>query len=357
MKEKLLDFYSKHKKLVLIVGVVLVLVIVGMIGSRKEKVDWDELLLGSHLPEVKKGSIDLQVNNGDYLTFDIEDVKKSYYTEYKEACIDMGYTIDKEDTGDNYEAFNKDGYKLDLYYSSFDEIYVHLYAPEEMSEITWNTTGLGEKLPVPTSTYGKVSTDSSSTYRVLLGKTSLDEFNKYVESCQEKGFNIDYNKQEKKYTAKNSEGYSLEVSYEGNNVIDIMIEAPKEESSNNNSEETNNNNTTNNNTNNNNTSNNNTTNNNTNNNTQMVNGMRKDFKDAMDSYEKFMDEYIAFMKKYNANPSDLSLLTEYTKILDKYNKFVDDFDNWESDDLNTKEAAYYLEVQTRVNKKISEALG
>ena len=33
------------------------------------------------------------------------------------------------------------------------------------------------------------------------------------------------------------------------------------------------------------------------NDTDLVDGMRKDFKDAMDSYEAFMDEYVAFMKK------------------------------------------------------------
>lgn len=32
------------------------------------------------------------------------------------------------------------------------------------------------------------------------------------------------------------------------------------------------------------------------NDTDLVDGMRKDFKDAMDSYEAFMDEYVAFMK-------------------------------------------------------------
>ena len=30
---------------------------------------------------------------------------------------------------------------------------------------------------------------------------------------------------------------------------------------------------------------------------KLVNGMRKDFKEAMDSYEAFMNEYVAFMKK------------------------------------------------------------
>ncbi len=33
--------------------------------------------------------------------------------------------------------------------------------------------------------------------------------------------------------------------------------------------------------------------------TNLVNGMRPKFKEAMDSYEAFYDEYCTFMKKYN----------------------------------------------------------
>ncbi len=33
-------------------------------------------------------------------------------------------------------------------------------------------------------------------------------------------------------------------------------------------------------------------------NDMQVNGMRKDFKEAMDSYEVFINEYVEFMKKY-----------------------------------------------------------
>lgn len=82
--------------------------------------------------------------------------------------------------------------------------------------------------------------------------------------------------------------------------------------------------------------------------------MRKDFKDAMDSYEAFMDEYVAFMKKYSDNPSDVSLLADYTKYMSKYADMVEKFDKWESEDLNDAELAYYIDVQARVSKKLLE---
>ena len=83
-----------------------------------------------------------------------------------------------------------------------------------------------------------------------------------------------------------------------------------------------------------------------------TNGLRKDFKDAMDSYEAFCDEYCSFMTQYMQNPTDLSLLTRYAGMLSKYQKLTEDFEKWESQDLNDAEMKYYLEVQTRVAQKM-----
>ena len=81
-----------------------------------------------------------------------------------------------------------------------------------------------------------------------------------------------------------------------------------------------------------------------------------EFKAAMDSYEEFVDEYVAFMEKYMANPSDLSLLTDYATFASDLVKFEADFAKWESEDLNAAEAAYYLEVSSRVSAKLLKAI-
>ena len=80
-----------------------------------------------------------------------------------------------------------------------------------------------------------------------------------------------------------------------------------------------------------------------------------DFKNAMDSYENYIDEYIAFMKKYSKNPTDTSLLTQYSSMLTKYQQAVKDFENWNTKNLNKAEQKYYVEVQTRVTKKLADA--
>lgn len=87
------------------------------------------------------------------------------------------------------------------------------------------------------------------------------------------------------------------------------------------------------------------------------NGLRPDFKNAMDSYEKFMDEYVAFMKKYqNSGGTDLNLLTDYASYMSKYSDMCDDFEKWEDEDMNNAELAYYLAVQARVEKKLFEVM-
>ena len=59
-------------------------------------------------------------------------------------------------------------------------------------------------------------------------------------------------------------------------------------------------------------------------------------------------------KKYQNNPNDAKLLADYAKYMSKYADMCDKFDKWESQDLNTTEQAYYIDVQARVSKKLLE---
>lgn len=83
-------------------------------------------------------------------------------------------------------------------------------------------------------------------------------------------------------------------------------------------------------------------------NNELVDGMRPEFKEAMDSYEAFYDEYCEIIKKYTENPSDIELLAYYTDMLSKTAEMTKKFDAWENSDLNSAELKYYLDVNNRV---------
>lgn len=86
---------------------------------------------------------------------------------------------------------------------------------------------------------------------------------------------------------------------------------------------------------------------------ETVDGMRVEFKEAMDAYENFYNDYIDFLKNMDKdNPG--AVLSEYLEMLNKLTEYDEKFDEWEDEDLNDAELKYYLEVNSRVLQKLSE---
>ena len=100
-------------------------------------------------------------------------------------------------------------------------------------------------------------------------------------ACRDKGFTVDYNKGDNYYRANNDAGWQVSIDYEGNQIMSIRIDAPDSSSGSTTSEPS---------------PDSSTSSATAQNDGKLVNGMRKDFKEAMDSYEAFMNEYVAFMK-------------------------------------------------------------
>ena len=325
-----------------IVGIALIAIIgTATSGEKTEKIKWNEMVLGAQLPEppVNKGII--HTNSLETLNIEVKKDSDSQFADYIVACKEKGFTIDAKSTSTYYTAYNSDGYKLSL--SDYSKMFgIDLKKPMEMSEISWPASKAGNQLPVPESTVGKFSSEHDDDFFVYIGNTSKESYNNYVKACSEKGFTVDYDKGDDYYRAKNSEGWSVSIKYEGFNIMSIDIDKPSSSSTDNTAtapatpetekaaEE------------------------NKANDTQLVNGMRKDFKEAMDSYEAFMNEYVEFIKKYQSNPNDAKLLADYAKYMSKYADMCDKFDKWESQDLNATEQAYYIDVQARVSKKLLE---
>ncbi|MFU0591237.1 DUF6591 domain-containing protein [Gardnerella leopoldii] len=335
--------------------IIIVVAICGFLNIKKLDngvvINWNEMVLGSELPNPPSNMGKIIENSSEEMNVDINNISAKQFNDYIKACKDKGFTVDSKTDSTEYSSYNSEGYKLKLLrYESNNQLSIALNAPMEMSPITWPSSKAANQLPVPKSIFGKFSYENEDSFKVYIGNTSMEDYEKYVKACSDKGFTVDYSKKDDLYNAKNNSGWDLSLGYEGNNIMSISISAPDNESKDSDDDnksdakkdaakaapkqatpkaepkpKTN---------------------------TKLVNGLRSDFKAAMDSYETVMDEYVAFMKKYKKNPTDKTILNEYSAYLDKYNDAVKKFNNWHSKDLNSDELNYYVDVQARVSKKL-----
>lgn len=335
-----------------IAAVALIAIISAISGGKGkgEKIEWSKIELRDQLPEPPSNRGTLFENSDEEFWVSLDGVSDDQYNDYLDACVDKGFTVDADKSSYSYKAYNADGYSLDMSHIG-DGLSITLKAPMKFGSITWPSSTVGNMLPAPKSTTGKFSYEHDDSFFVYVSETSKADYDQYVADCSANGFNIDYDKGDTYYRADNADGYHISLKYEGNNIMAVEIKASKnsdagtsEPATTESSTET-------------------TAPSESNatetkpNDTDLVDGMRKDFKDAMDSYEAFMDEYVAFMKKYSDNPSDVGLLADYTKYMSKYADMVEKFDKWESEDLNDAELAYYIDVQARVSKKLLDVAG
>ena len=62
-----------------------------------------------------------------------------------------------------------------------------------------------------------------------------------------------------------------------------------------------------------------------------------------------------FMKKYEkSDGTDPQMIADYGKYINKYTEMAASFAEWEDEDLNAAETAYYIRVQGRVSQKLLE---
>ena len=74
----------------------------------------------------------------------------------------------------------------------------------------------------------------------------------------------------------------------------------------------------------------------------------------LDEYETFMDEYVEFMKKYKDSGNSAEMLSDYLKMMERYASFAEAAEKYDSDEMSAADAAYYIEVTSRISKKMLE---
>lgn len=193
-----------------------------------EKYAWNEVVLADMLPTPESPYGEIISNSESYLALYVNKSTEEQYNQYIEACKEKGFTIDTEKTGSFFYAYNEAGYKLSLsYYDYSSEMHISLTAGKALGTLSWSNSVLAQMLPTPESTVGEIQQDDEKGFTAYVGDTTIDAFNSYVQACEAKGFTVDADKTDKRFSAKNEDGYKLTVEYQGNNVIYISLDEPE----------------------------------------------------------------------------------------------------------------------------------
>lgn len=178
------------KKLPMIIGIIVVLLIVTRIascagmGKSKDEVrtfTWPTSGIATELPKPKtnKGSID--ENSSESFSATLKEVSQADYDDYVTACKEADYTNFSGEGTDDFEATAPSGKKLTLFYdSSSKSLDIELEAPKDdttQTDATDNTDAAKTSADAQTKTSPATS---SSDFRALMD--GYEQFmNSYVE--------------------------------------------------------------------------------------------------------------------------------------------------------------------------------
>ncbi len=97
----------------------------------------------------------------------------------------------------------------------------------EHESFEWPTTGIAMLLPHPESNRGVINSNTDGYFQAELRKASAVDYSDYVAACKDKGFSLDGSSNSYGYTAYNSDGYKLSVTFaSSNNKLSISLTAP-----------------------------------------------------------------------------------------------------------------------------------
>lgn len=232
MKKQVIKVPQKWLHIVALVLAVILLVpymtLFGTDYGDAEKFAWSDILLADVIPEPKSHLGEILANSDEYLSLYVYKTSAEDYSKYVDACEEKGFTVEAEQSDLSYYAYNADGYKLSLYYDENDsKMSISVDAAEEYGTLVWPDSEIASMLPVPKSTTGEITQDDEKGFAAYVSDTPIEEYNAYVAACADKGFTAEASESEKSYSAKNSDGYQLSVSYQGNGVMSISVDEPE----------------------------------------------------------------------------------------------------------------------------------
>ena len=188
-----------------------------------ERYSWPQTEMAQMLP-TPRFRIDSLYDSTDRISASFSKVSEERYQDFVKSCKELGFTLEAEESSDYYNAFNEDGYCLELFrFSRKNGMDLYFTAPKKMGQFSWPDSEAGHMVPAPPSTYGTVEWEYEDDFCIYVGDMTREDFAAYVEACRAAGFNADFRKDSDYFYAENGEGYVLSVSYEGFHTMCVSL--------------------------------------------------------------------------------------------------------------------------------------
>ncbi len=189
---------------------------------------WNDLVLANEIPNISGTISHIYTNSDERLYFEIENITSKQFYDYIELCKETGYNVDILKEEFHFNAFSKNKYELDLKYNEYNKILdIELSKTKQLKEIEWPESDLINVLPTPNITVGEIEQNNNEIFSVILGNYSYISYKDYVTTCIENGFDDELKREDRKFSAKNSKKYSIQVDYLGNETIKISVKEPE----------------------------------------------------------------------------------------------------------------------------------
>ena len=99
----------------------------------------------------------------------------------------------------------------------------------DAEKFAWSDILLADVIPEPKSHLGEILANSDEYLSLYVYKTSAEDYSKYVDACEEKGFTVEAEQSDLSYYAYNADGYKLSLYYDENDSkMSISVDAAEE---------------------------------------------------------------------------------------------------------------------------------
>ena len=192
---------------------------------------WPDSGIGEVVPKPDLDEIHIWDNTKEGLSLRAASISEEFFEDYKEECIESGFTKFVKEYGNSYEAYTTDGYYISVLLTDEDEFYLTAKAPIEMKKYLWPESGIGSLLPEPDNEYGSIVEDRNRSFDARIYNVSEEDYENYIQACKDAGFTENISQIKAGFDAEDKDGNSLSLFLFSDfySTMRVVVEAPDEE--------------------------------------------------------------------------------------------------------------------------------